>query len=101
MPEIFWKVYFNGRGDAIPLEGEQIHDVVHDLYQKDIDVEVEAAFKRGKYNGTRSLDTKQFRVVSTRDDDTDDYHLCITNLPCEEFLPKDLATIYRYRWTVE
>ena len=89
------------RGDAIPLEGEQIHDVVDDLHRKYIDIEVEAEFKRGKYNGTRSLDTKQFRVVGVRNEDTDDYHLYITNLPREEFLPEDLATIYRCRWAVE
>jgi len=88
-------------GDTIPLEGEKIHDVVDDLYRKYIDVEVEAEFKRGKYNGTRSLDTKRFRVVGVRDEDADDYHLYITNLPREEFFPEDLATIYRCRWAVE
>ena len=89
------------RGDAIPLEGSQIQDVVNDLHRKYIDVEVEAEFKRGKYNGTRSLDTKRFRVVGVRNEDADDYHLYITNLPREEFLPGDIATIYRCRWAVE
>jgi putative transposase len=51
------------RGRAIPLEGKQIQDVVGDLSRTYIDVEVEAEFKRGPYNGTQSLDTKQFRVV--------------------------------------
>ena len=88
-------------GDTIPLEGKQIHDVVDDLYRKYIDVEVEAEFKRGKYAGTRSQDTKRFRVVGVRDEDADDYHLYITNLSREEFLPADLATIYRCRWAVE
>jgi len=87
------------RGDAIRLEGKQIHDVVDDLYRTHIDVEIEAEFKRGPYNGTRSVDTKQFRVVGVRD--KDDYHLYITNLPREEFLPSDLATLYRCRWEVE
>ena len=50
-------------GDAIRLEGKQIHDVVYDLYRTYIDVEAEAEFKRGLYNSTRSVDTKQFRVV--------------------------------------
>jgi len=89
------------RGDAIPLEGTQIHDVVDDLYRKYIDVEVEAEFKRGKYEGTRSLDTKRFRVVGVLVTDADDYHLYITNLPREKFLPEDIATIYRCRWAVE
>ncbi len=89
------------RGRARPLVGEQIHDVVGDLHRQYIDVEVEAEFKRRQYEGTRSLDTKRFRVVGVRDEDADDYHLYITNLPRDEFLPADLATVYRCRWEVE
>jgi len=85
------------RARARPLVGEQIHDVVEDLHRQYIDVEVEAEFKRGQYEGTRSLDTKRFRVVGVRDEDADDYHLYITNLPRTEFLPADLATLYRCR----
>ncbi len=72
-----------------------------DLHREYIDVEAEAEFKRGPYEGTRSLDTKRFRVVGVRTDDADDYHLYITNLPREEFLPADLATLYQCRWEVE
>ena len=89
------------RGRAVPLEGKQIHDVVGDLSRKYIDIEVEAQFKRGQYEGTRSLDTKRFRVVGVGDEDADDSHLYITNLPREEFLPADLRTLYRCRWEVE
>jgi len=45
------------RGRARPLVGEQTQDVVDDLHRRYIDVEVEAQFKRGQYEGTRSLDT--------------------------------------------
>jgi putative transposase len=89
------------RGRAIPLEGSKINDVIDELQRQYIDVEVEVEFKRGPYNGTRSLDTKRFRVVGVRDSDADDDHLYITNLPREEFLPTDLATLYRCRWEVE
>ena len=89
------------RARARPLVGEQIQDVVGELHRQYIDVEVEAQFKRGQYEGTRSMDTKRFRVVGVRDEDADDYHLYITNLPREEFLPSDLATLYRCRWEVE
>ncbi|MFC6771377.1 transposase, partial [Halorubrum pallidum] len=58
-------------------------------------------FKRGPYEGTRSLDTKRFRVVGVRNEDADDYHLYVTNLSREEFFPADLAQIYRCRWEVE
>jgi FOG: Transposase and inactivated derivatives len=85
------------RGRAIPLEGKQIRDVVDDLHREIIDVEVEVAFQRRVYEGTQSVDTKRFRVVGVRDEDADDYHLYMTNLPQEELLPRDIATIYRCR----
>jgi len=88
-------------GDAIPLEGKQIFDVVEDLHRKYIDVEVEVDFDRREYAGEQTRDTKTFRVVGVRNEDTDDYHLYITNLSREEFLPEDIATIYRCRWQVE
>jgi putative transposase len=89
------------RGRAIPLEGKQIFDVVDDLHRKYIDVEVEVEFRRGPYAGTRSWDTKRFRVVGFRNEDADDYHLYITNLSREAFLPANIATLYRCRWKVE
>jgi IS4 transposase len=89
------------RGRAIPLEGEKIHDVLDDLHRQYIDVEVEVSFDRRPYAGTQSTDTKRFRIVGVRNEDADDYHLYITNLRREEFLPTDVATIYRCRWEVE
>jgi len=89
------------RGDAIPLEGEKVFNVVDDLHCKYIDVEVEVEFDRREYAGTQSEDTKTFRVVGVRDEDADDYHLYMTNLSREEFFPEDIATIYRCRWQVE
>ncbi|PHQ45495.1 IS4 family transposase, partial [Halorubrum sp. C3] len=61
------------RGDAIPLEGEKIQDVVDNLYREYIDVEVEATFQRREYAGTQSWDNKRFRVVGVRNEDADDY----------------------------
>jgi len=89
------------RGNAIPLEGEQVHDLTNDLYRKYIDVEVEVEFERRPYGGEQSEDSKRFRVVGVRDEDADDYELYITNLPREEFLPDELATIYSCRWETE
>jgi IS4 transposase len=77
------------------LEGEQVQDVVDDLYREYIDVEVEATFQRREYEGTQSSDSKQLRVVGVRDEDADDYHLYITNLPREELLPAEIAMLYR------
>lgn len=87
---------------AIPLEGERIYDVVGDLYREHIDVEVEISFQRRVYDGVKSWDTKQLRVVGVRDEDADDgYRLYITNLPQDEFSPDEISTLYRARWMVE
>jgi putative transposase len=69
------------RGRAIPLEGKQIQVVAEDLHREIIDVEVNAEFKRRVYEETQPLDTKRFRVVGIFDEDADDYHFYITNLP--------------------
>jgi putative transposase len=47
-------------------------------------VEVEERFQRREY-----------------DENADDYHLYITNLSQEGFLPGDIATLYRCRWEME
>ena len=89
------------RGDAIPLEGKQVQEVTDDLYRQYIDVEVEVEFDRRPYAGEQSEDSKRFRAVGVLLADADDYKLYITNLPREEFLPDELATIYSCRWETE
>jgi IS4 transposase len=89
------------RGNSIDIEGEQVFDIVGDLRRQYIDVDVVVGFKRREYDGERSTDTKQFRVVGVRNEDTDDYHLYMTNLPREEFTASQIATLYRARWEVE
>ena len=68
---------------------------------RDIDVDVVVGFKRREYDDQRSTDTKQFRVVGVRNQDTDEYHLYMTNLPRETFSAAQIATLYRARWEVE
>lgn len=89
------------RGNAKPLVGEQVWDVVEDLYRKEIDVLVEVEFKRRVYDRTRSRDTKTFRVVGHRHPETGEYHLYLTNLSAEQFSPEQVSSLYRCRWEVE
>lgn len=70
---------------------KQIHDVVGNLSQQYIDVEVEAEFKCGLYNGNQSMVTKTFRVVGVHKEDVDDYHLYITNFHVRSSTPTRLA----------
>jgi IS4 transposase len=71
------------------------------LYREIIDVEIEAKFQRRVYETTQSWDTKRFRVVSILDESADDYHFYITNLSREQFLPRNIVTLYRCRCEVE
>jgi putative transposase len=57
-----------------------MQDIVAGFSRQYINVE----FNWGQCEGTRSLDTKRFCVVSVRNKNADDYHLYITNLPRQE-----------------
>lgn len=89
------------RGNAIDIEGTQVFDVVGDLQRQYIDVDVVVGFKRREYDGKQSTDTKELRVVGVHNEDTDDHHLYLTNLPRSAFSPSQIATLYRARWEVE
>ena len=99
-PEVIEKLR-TWRGNAKPLVGEQVWDVVDDLQRKEFDVLVEVGFKRRAYNGTRSADSKPFRVVGHRHPDSGEYHLYITNLSAEDFSAAQVSALYRCRWEVE
>ena len=89
------------RGNARALVGEQIWDVIDDLHRQEVDVLVEVSFKRRIYGGTRSSDTRTFRVTGHRNPESGEYHLYITNLPNESFTPSQVASLYTARWEVE
>ena len=89
------------RGRAIPLEGEQVFEIAEDLHRKYVDVEVEVRFRRGPYAGTRSWDTKRFRVVGGRHEGPPPDQLYNTKQPPKGRLPAGKVKIYRCRWAVE
>jgi putative transposase len=88
------------RGRAISLRGTHLQDRLSDLKRKHIDVTGRFGFKRRPYGEQQSSDTAEFRVVGVRNEDTDDYHLYVTNLP-NEFTPEQVTALYRLRWKVE
>lgn len=89
------------RGNSIDVEGLGIREVLDRCQRKIVDVQVEVAFKKRKYEGTRSSATKTFRVVAVRNDETGEYHAYITNLSAEGFTGEEIASLYRCRWEVE
>ena len=88
------------RGRAISLRGRRLQDILGKVQRAEIDVTAEVRFKRRPYGGQQSRDSMQVRVVGVRNEDTDDYHLYVTNLP-EEFTAKQVAALYGVRWEVE
>ncbi len=84
------------RGNSIRLEGQSLQGVLDDLQRWEIDVQITLSFDRKRASGAST--TRTSRSVGVRNDDSVEYHLYITSLPQEEFLPADLATIYRCRW---
>jgi IS4 transposase len=91
----------NWCGNAKPLVGEDVWDVVEDLHRSEIDALVEIEFKRRSYAGSRSSDTATFRLVGLHNDTTGEYHCYLTNLPAETFDPAQVAALYRARWEIE
>ena len=89
------------RGNAIPLTGRQLHDVLDDLHRDVIDVRVKMSFRRRSYNGSRSGATRTFRVVGVWNDDAEKCHLYVTNLPVTDYSAADIAQLHRARWEVE
>lgn len=89
------------RGNAIPLEGKQLQDVLADLQRDVIDVQAEVSFLRQRYRGTRSTATRCFRLVGLWNAAEERYHLYLTNLPVEEFDASEIGLLYRARWEVE
>jgi len=89
--------YYN----AISLEGEKIQDILDDLHRDVIDASGEVEFKRRVYNGTPSRAVETFRVVGVWNEQQEQYHMYITNLPAEEYTATDIAKLYQARWEVE
>jgi putative transposase len=66
-----------------------------------LDVEIEVDFNRRAYRGKEKKDNERFRLVAVYDEDEDEYHLYITNLPPDLLEPEEVARLYGARWEVE
>ena len=87
------------RGNSIPLEGESLQAVLDDLQRQEIDVRIALSFERKR--GSSASATRTFRLVGLRNEETEEYHLYLTNPPVEDYSAPDIAQLYRARWEVE
>jgi IS4 transposase len=89
------------RGRSVSLVGRRLRDVVDRLRREVLDVEVEVAFRRRVYAGSRSGARRAMRLVGVRDADTGRYHLYVTNIPSERLAAEEVARVYAGRWQIE
>lgn len=89
------------RGNSVYLTGQQIRDVLPRLKRQVIDAEVVVSFSRRAYKGTSSDAIQTFRLIGILDDDTNEYHLYLTNIPHDMMSAEDVAALYGYRWSIE
>ena len=89
------------RGRSVPLVGERLRDVIERLQRAVLDVEVEVAFRRRVYAGSRSGARRSLRLVGVRNEDTGRYHLYVTNIPPERLTAEQVARVYAGRWQIE
>jgi len=87
------------RGNTIPLEGQSLQAVLDDLQRQEIDVRITLSFERKRGSGASA--TRTFRLVGLRNEETEEYHLYLTNLAREDYSAPDIAQLYRARWEIE
>lgn len=89
------------RGQAVELEGQRLREVLPKLERKVIDVMVEVEFDRRTYRGKSSRDRAQMRLVGVFNEETQKYHLYLTNIAADRLSAEQIAETYRLRWQVE
>lgn len=89
------------RGNARPLVGQTLQNVIKGLKRQLLDVEVEVCFQRRAYKGCRRCVKRRFRVIGCYNNLTQQYHLYITNISPQQLTAKQIAQTYAARWVIE
>jgi IS4 transposase len=66
-----------------------------------LDSIVEVSFKRRIYNGQQRQDTQSFRLVGVYNEESDQFHIYLTNIQADTLGPEDIARLYGARWDIE
>ena len=93
--------YRQWRGRAIELPGKRLKEVASRLKRDVLDVEVQVAFRRRVYAGTRRTAQRRMRLVAVRLPNSTEYRFYLTNIePCA-LDAHALAQTYAARWQIE
>lgn len=89
------------RGRSVELEGKQLKDVLGQLKRGILDLQIALPCNYRKYAGKARKTTTEVRLVGILNEETDEYHLYITDLSASQFTAEHIAALYRGRWSVE
>ena len=89
------------RGNSIDVVGKKLKDVLPLLKRQILDVVVEVEVKRRKYKGKNTKITRTFRLVCVLNEETEEYHVYLTNIPVNILFAEDIANLYSARWEIE
>ena len=82
--------------------GKKLSEIIPILPKNGIiDAIVEVTFKRRIYKGQQRQDTQSFRLVGVYNEESEKYHICLTNIQADTLGPEDIARLYRARWDIE
>jgi len=93
-------VHRTTRGNSIDLVGYKLNQVKGYMKRKVVDTEVEVEFNR-KAVQKGDPRTGSFRLVGIMNQETDSYHMYMTNVPPDMLVAEDIANLYRARWEIE
>lgn len=89
------------RGNSIDVAGKKLKNVLPLLKRQLLDVVVEVEVKRRKYKGKTTKITRTFRLICVLNEETEEYHVYLTNIPTNVLIAEDIADLYSARWEVE
>jgi putative transposase len=88
-------------GRAMELDGRTWKEVLPHLHRQILDLEVEFAFHRRRYAGSRRGDLLTARMVAVWNVETRKYHTYLTNIGPEVLTAEEVAQLYGCRWEIE
>jgi putative transposase len=95
------QVHRRWRGRSIAVVGHKLRDVLPRLQRAILDIEAEFVFDKRAYKGAVGQRRRTFRVVAILNEQTDEYHVYITNVPADRLPAEDIRSTYSLRWQVE
>jgi len=84
------------------IVGKRLSEIIPILPKGGIfDSIVEVSFKRRIYNGQQRQDTPSFRFVGVYNEESDQFHIYLTNIQADTLGPEVIAWLYGVRGDIE